>query len=245
MVRRNRCGCHGLCLLRISNPLVAKDSGFRGRRAIPFLRRVQLVTLRPREAEWIGRFLETNREGASFTAMNFYSNDAGPSPVENVQTLFIQHESIIRAFILGLLPSLNDADDILQETFVTVSKKADSYEAGTNFVAWACAIARFKVLESYRMRTRVNALSAAALLALAADAPPAEITRSREAALVRCIEKLAPKSRELLWRRYARRENSDDMASGLGITSIAVRVALSKIRAFLRDCVTIEIQNAA
>lgn len=164
--------------------------------------------------------------------------------MEHVQALFIQHEGVIRAFIRGLLPSLDDADDILQETFVTVSRKADAFEAGTNFVAWACSIARIKVLENYRVRTRANALSNAALLALADDAPAAEVARSREAALVRCIEKLAPRSRELLWRRYLQRESSDEMASGLGITPVAARVALSKIRAFLRDCVTFELQNA-
>ncbi len=176
--------------------------------------------------------------------MNENSNDAAPSPVEHVQTLFIQNEGVLRAFIRGLLPALDDADDILQETFVTVSRKAKAFEVGTNFVAWACSIARLKVLESFRARTRAGALSEAALLALADDAPSVEVLHSREAALVKCIEKLAPKSRELLWRRYLRRESSDEMASGLGITSTAVRVALSKIRAFLRDCISIELQNA-
>lgn len=177
--------------------------------------------------------------------MNSDSNNTPPTPTEHVQAMFVRHEGVIRAFIRGLLPSLEDADDILQETFVTVSRKAPSFEAGSNFVAWACSIARLKVLENYRQRKRANVLSVAALTALSNDAPAAEIMRSREAALTRCIEKLAPKSRELLWRRYTRRENSDEMAQGIGITSTAVRVALSKVRTFLRDCVSTELKSVS
>jgi hypothetical protein len=49
----------------------------------------------------------------------------------------------------------------------------------------------------------------------------------------------------LLWRRYLQRENSNKMAGGLGITADAVRVALSKVRTFLRECVSIELNNAS
>lgn len=83
------------------------------------------------------------------------------------------------------------------------------------------------------------------MLALSQDFPAAEVIRAREAALNRCIEKLAPRGRELLWRRYLQRENSEEMAEGLGITANAVRVALSKVRAFLRECVSFELNNAS
>jgi len=171
------------------------------------------------------------------------SQDPMPTPAEQVQMLFVRHEGAIRAFVRALQPSLADADDVLQETFLTVSRKASSFKPGTNFFAWACGIARLKVLESFRQRKRANVLSEAALIALADEAPPAETTGLREAALSRCIEKLAPKSRDLLWRRYSGRQDSDEMADGLGMTSTAVRVALSKARAFLRDCVTAELKN--
>lgn len=49
--------------------------------------------------------------------------------------MFIKHEVVIRAFVRGLAPSFDEADDIVQETFVTVSRKARSFEAGTDFVA--------------------------------------------------------------------------------------------------------------
>ena len=173
------------------------------------------------------------------------SQDLPPTHVEQVQMLFVRHEGALRAFVCALQPSLTDADDVVQETFLTVSRKASSFEPGTNFVAWVCGIARLKVLESFRQQKRVNVLSEAAIIALADAAPAGETISFREEALGRCLEKVAPRSRELLWRRYSRRQNSDEMAAGLGMTAAAVRVALTKARAFLRDCVSAELKNAS
>jgi RNA polymerase sigma-70 factor (ECF subfamily) len=111
------------------------------------------------------------------------SNHGPLNPTELVQALFIKHEGVIRAFERGLAPSFDKADDIIQETFVTVSRKARSFEAGTDFVAWACSIARFKALESYRQRKRAGTLSEAAILALSEDFQAAEVIRAREATL--------------------------------------------------------------
>ncbi len=173
------------------------------------------------------------------------SPEMPPSHAEQVQLLFVRHVGAIRAFVRALQPSLADADDVLQETFLTVTRKASSFEPATNFVAWACGIARLKVLESFRREKRANVLSEAALIALAEEAPSPELNGLREEALNRCIEKLAPKSRDLLWRRYSGRQDSDTIADGLGMTSTAVRVALSKARAFLRDCVSSELKIAS
>lgn len=168
-----------------------------------------------------------------------------PTAAEQVQMLFVRNEGAIRTFVRALQPSLPDADDVLQETFLTVSRKASSFQPGTNFVAWACGIARLKVLENFRQRKRANVLSESALIALSEEVPAAETTGLREEALGRCVEKLAPRSRDLLWRRYSGRQDSDAMADGLGMTSTAVRVALSKARAFLRACVSAELKNAS
>ena len=176
--------------------------------------------------------------------MNDDPHNMPPTPAEQVQMLFVRNEGAIRAFVRALQPALADADDVLQETFLTVSRKAADFEPGTNFVAWACGIARLKVLENFRQKKRTNVLSEAAISALADEPPTSDLTGLREEALSRCLEKLAPKSRDLLWRRYSGRQDSDEMADGLGMTSTAVRVALSKARAFLRDCVSFELKKA-
>ena len=167
-----------------------------------------------------------------------------PDAQEAVQLLFVRHENSIRAFVRSLQPGLSDADDVMQETFLTISRKASTFEPGTNFVAWACSIARIKVLENFRQRKRANVLSEAAILALTEDAPSPEAFSEKENALEGCLDQLTPKVRDLLWRRYSRRQSSTEMAAAAGMTSIAVRVALSKTRVALRDCINAQLQNA-
>ena len=124
-----------------------------------------------------------------------------PDATEEVQLLFVRHEHSIRAFVRALQPSLSDADDVMQETFLTVSRKASTFEPGTNFVAWACGIARLKVLENFRQRKRANVLNEAAIIALAEDAPSPQSLTEKEDALEGCLDRLTPKVRDLLWRR--------------------------------------------
>ena len=167
-----------------------------------------------------------------------------PNATEEVQLPFVRHENSIRAFVRALQPSLSDADDVLQETFLTVSRKASSFESGTNYVAWACGIARLKVLENFRQKKRTNVLSESAIIALAEDAPSPESLSEREDALEGCLDRLTPKVRDLLWRRYSRRQSSTEMAEDAGMTPNAVRVALSKARVALQDCINAQLQQA-
>jgi len=170
---------------------------------------------------------------------NQKKENKGPTPTEQVQLLFVRNENAIRA----LQPSLSDADDVLQETFLTVSRKAYSFEIGTNFTAWACGIARLKVLENFHQTKRANVLSEKAIIALTEDVPSPESFKEREQALEKCIAKLPSKLRDLLWRRYSRRQSSDEMAEALGMTSNAVRVALSRSRVSLRDCINLQLKE--
>ena len=76
--------------------------------------------------------------------------------VLRVQQLFVTGQGNLLAFILSLHPGMAEAEDILQETFLVVSRKADTFAEGTNFLAWACTIARFKVLEFRRRQNTVD-----------------------------------------------------------------------------------------
>ena len=153
-----------------------------------------------------------------------------------VQGLFVRHQGVVKAFILSLQPGFADAEDVLQETFLVVTRKAGEFVPGTNFVAWACAIARLKLLEARRKASR-PVLSEAAMVALCEDAPEEAFFDERLGALRSCVEKLAPKARELVWLRYHSELGSAEIAEKTGWKDGAVRVALTKARGFLRKCV--------
>lgn len=164
------------------------------------------------------------------------SNCPGGDATLRVQQLFVRHQGIVKAFILSLQPGFADADDVLQETFLVVSRRAADFRDGTNFVAWACSIARLKLFEARRKATS-SALSEEALNALCDAAPDDSFFQARLSALRECLHKLAPRAKELVWLRYHGELPSQEIAARLGWKEPAVRVALSKARAVLRDCV--------
>ena len=60
--------------------------------------------------------------------------------------LFMKNQSNIFGFILRLIPNFSIAEDIMQETMMTVWQKFASFEQGTDFLSWAKQIARYKVM---------------------------------------------------------------------------------------------------
>ncbi len=159
--------------------------------------------------------------------------------VEEVQRLFLRHGGVLRGFILGLLPDHNRAEDVFQEVFLTITRKAKEFTVGTNFLAWARSIARLKVLEACRSaRNAPHSLDADALEALIDAAPEADDSwGARREALAKCLGQLAPRAREILELRYSEEYLSPPrIASRLSWTVGAVHVALSRARKFLQEC---------
>ncbi len=164
------------------------------------------------------------------------SNDENDHTAK-VQGLFLQYQPAIRGFVLSMIPDFSVADDVMQETFLTVTKKAPSFEIGTSFAAWVKTIARFKALEAIRAR-RFESLSEAVLEALSTE--PHEFagdTDERLALLRGCLDQLAPQARRSIDYRYRNENMPPQIASLMGCTVQSVNVTLSRARAFLRECV--------
>jgi RNA polymerase sigma-70 factor (ECF subfamily) len=56
-----------------------------------------------------------------------------------------------------------------------------------------------------------------------------------------CVEKLAPKSRKLVAGRYSDGWKAPDLADHLGMTAVAVRKSLMRIREQLKLCIELQI----
>ena len=157
---------------------------------------------------------------------------------EEVQRLFLKHYSLLRGFVGGLVPDLDQAEDILQDVFVEITRKAGDFQSGTDFPAWARAFARNKVYEFWRRSRRKHVMLRPEVLdAVAGDAPALDETWSaRRAALAKCLDEVAPRAREILELRYRQGLAPGDIARRVSWTASAVHTALSKVRRFLRDC---------
>jgi RNA polymerase sigma-70 factor (ECF subfamily) len=165
--------------------------------------------------------------------------------VARVQMLFVQHSPALRGFILSLLPDFTAVDDVLQETFLTVTAKAAEFDPNSSFLRWACAIARFKVLElAHQNRKMTQPLSPEVIDSLCVCAPQEEDDSERRLELLAaCLQELAPQARRAVELRYQHAHKPAEVARLMGWSAEAVYVALARARAALRACVTRRLQE--
>lgn len=165
----------------------------------------------------------------------------GPSPeaVARVQALFVRSLPALRGFVTSLVVNFSLVDDVIQETFLTVTAKADAFQPGTNFKAWAWTIARNKTLQALQAASRHRQLSDAAIESLCAhdDSLKWEEVARFERYLDACFGELAPKARLAIELRYKHAHRVGEVARRMNWTVNAVHVALSRARRVLRDCV--------
>ncbi|MBD3675228.1 MAG: sigma-70 family RNA polymerase sigma factor [Planctomycetaceae bacterium] len=170
-------------------------------------------------------------------------NDAHPhtDPVqteEHVQ-LIAQAQRRLYAFILALVRRPSDAEDILQETNVVLWRKRETYESGTDFFAWAFAIARRQVMASRSRQSRQRLRFDDELVEKIATTAGTESSHydRRDAALRACLQKLTASQRTLISRRYQPDVAVNSLAEEVGKTAKAVSESLRRIREKLRQCI--------
>ncbi|MDB6078953.1 MAG: polymerase sigma factor [Akkermansiaceae bacterium] len=154
-----------------------------------------------------------------------------------VQGLFVQYQPAIRGYLLSMIPDFSQVDDVMQETFITVTQKASSFELGTSFPAWVRTIARFKALEAIRAR-RFETLSEEVLDALGTELREFQPAADQRLILLQdCLDHLAPQARRSIDYRYRNDHQPPQIAKLMGCKVESVNVTLSRARAFLRECV--------
>lgn len=156
--------------------------------------------------------------------------------IERVQALFIRHSDVIRGFIRGLLPDAVRADDVLQETFLTLTRKAGDFNPGTSFPKWACTVARYKVMEEQRAMGKACGLLSPEVMEALAVTEEAFARDPRLDRLSDCMGRLPDAMRRLLRLRYQDDHTPAEVADRTGWSANAVYVGLSRARALLREC---------
>ena len=151
--------------------------------------------------------------------------------------LLTQHSSRVFGFVLSLCVNRSDAEDVFQNTSVVLWEKFDTYERGTNFLAWACRIAYFEALYDRRKTSRVKTLSDAAWQALASDAlATTDDKQEHQEALAECLARLKPADRELLQQKYFSQQSVAEIATAGAKSVHSIYRALSRIHDALLQC---------
>ncbi len=158
---------------------------------------------------------------------------------EQFVALLTRSQPSLYAYILSILPDAARAEDVLQETNVTLWRKAGEFEPGTAFLAWACKVAWFKVLSTRRRLARDRHCFGDELLDYLAErqAQRAEELEPRRAALRNCIAKLPEPQRRLLRDRYRPGASVQAIARDSNRTVGVVSQTLYRIRTTLQECI--------
>lgn len=155
-----------------------------------------------------------------------------------VQRLFVEHVDELKGFVASLVPDPELVDDVVQETFVAVTARAAHYDPRQSFKAWLFIVTRDKIREvGGRAGAEARPFADDVLEVLTAGQEVFAVSRDHMRFLEECIGMLAPQARRIVELRYQNSMKPRHVAKALGWTAGSVRVALSRARAAIRECV--------
>jgi len=174
------------------------------------------------------------------------SAEASLDRQKQLMLLMTQHQRRIFGYIHTLVPDRHDAEDLLQETSVVIVEKFAEFQPGTDFVAWACQIAWWRVRAARQKYARSKVVFDDDVLeSVAQTAATMQVEISdRHEALSRCLQRLHPRDRELLLTRYEPGAKVEEAAERSGRSLEAAYKALARLRKLLFDCVTNQLAAA-
>ena len=159
--------------------------------------------------------------------------------------LFVRNENRVYRYILTLVPNAADADELFQQTGLTIWKRWEEFDPARDFSRWACGIAHNLVRNFVRKHERRQvALSPELLDAIGAlRLEREELLEERREALGACLDKLPPDQRNLLEDFYLGDRNAGERAGRQGRTPNLLYKILRKIRRVLHDCITLSLES--
>ena len=156
-------------------------------------------------------------------------------------SLLTKHQRTLLAFIYGLLPDRNHAEEILQRANIVIWRKRENFEPGTSFRSWAFSVARWEVRAFLREQGRSSWLvfdeEVATQLADRMASLPAPSIGERADALRFCLAELGADHRRLIVERYQNGLDFDECSRLLGRSEGGLRVTLHRLRTTLRKCI--------
>ena len=155
-----------------------------------------------------------------------------------------QCQQRLYGYIYRRVANRDQAMEVLQQTNLVLCRKADDFEPGTNFNAWAATVAHYQIL-SYRKTLARDRLVFTDDVRAAIDEGEEE-NEMREGMLKHlrhCFTKMSDENQALMKLRYERELSMDQLAHEIGKKVVAVRVKLHRLRRGLRDCVETRLQE--
>ncbi|HUR45923.1 MAG TPA: sigma-70 family RNA polymerase sigma factor [Candidatus Saccharimonadales bacterium] len=154
-------------------------------------------------------------------------------------SLFLRSEREVFRYVAALVPNVADAEDIVQQTALSLWEKFEAYDPAQPFTPWACRFALNKTRQWLERRQRWQALLAGGLVEELAQRreelrPEIDLQLNH---LEDCLEKLPEAQRSIVEGYYYRREDIEKVAEHSGRTVSATYKMLQRIREALQACI--------
>jgi RNA polymerase sigma-70 factor (ECF subfamily) len=153
--------------------------------------------------------------------------------------LLLSSERDMLRYVMALVPNIDDARDIVQETAIDLWKKIDKYDPNLPFTPWACRFAAIQVQRHRRQKQRWGRFldeNVAAEILRQRESMIPELDRRREH-LGLCMESLPEKQRNLLRAYYYDNKSIEEQSGKTGKSADALYKALQRTRQALMGCI--------
>jgi RNA polymerase sigma-70 factor (ECF subfamily) len=159
---------------------------------------------------------------------------------ERFVRLFAAGQCEVLRYILALVPNIDEAREILQETAVDLWKKFDQYDTECPFIPWACRFAFFRILKFREQESRRRKfLSLEAIEQLAAERlEENDYLEDRRRALATCLKQLSDSERLIVEQRYSRGIPLAQLSEVTGKNISTLYKMLERVRRRLFDCIS-------
>lgn len=167
---------------------------------------------------------------------------SSPESDERFVALLLANQNRIFRFLVTLVPCRSDAEDLLQQTCLTLWQSREKFDpAAGKFASWACAIAHnharnFRRREATRQAAHAQLSEAVVESLMATRSAHGLLMDEWHRALVHCLERLTPQQRSVVEECYGG-ASIKAAAPSAGRTPNALYKVLRHVRGVLHDCI--------
>jgi RNA polymerase sigma-70 factor (ECF subfamily) len=182
-------------------------------------------------ADGVGKIPPVGRDADDEVIRRMGQGDAGA-----LRRLYERHGGRAMAIALRILQQRHDAEDVVQETFLEIWKRAASFDPGRGeAAAWISTIARTRAIDRLRLRGSAARAVAASFQPMAPVHTPVEAVEQREARRIveAALGALPAEQRTVIELAYfqglSQTEIAERTGEALGTVKTRVRLAMEKL----------------
>ncbi len=148
-----------------------------------------------------------------------------------------QAQQRLLSYIYRRVANREQAQEVLQQTNLVLCRKANEFEPGTNFNAWAVTVAHYQILCHRANVTRERLVFSDEVFAVVDGRDEESLVHEEYRRILRfCYGKISQVNQELMKLRYQEGLSFQQVADELNKKISAVKVQVHRIRLNLKKC---------